>query len=163
MTVLILNNINIYSYIIMNYQVEKNLTIPKGSSLIFWVYKLHRNKKYWNDPLKFDPNRFLSGNIHSYSFLPFGIGARNCLGNSIFSQIIKIKFQKVTQQHVFTIVFTFLGQTFAMLEMKVVIATILRRFIIKIDRPIVIEDIAVKLNITLKPAKPIALQFERRN
>ncbi|KAL2713217.1 cytochrome P450 4C1-like isoform X1 [Vespula squamosa] len=114
--------------------VEKNLTIPKGSSLIFWVYKLHRNKKYWDDPLKFDPNRFLSSNIPSYSFLPFGIGARNCL-----------------------------GQTFAMLEMKVIIGTILRKFIIKIDRSIVIEDIAVKLNITLKPAKPIVLQFERRN
>ncbi|XP_043682422.1 cytochrome P450 4C1-like [Vespula pensylvanica] len=115
-------------------EVEQNLTIPKGSSLVFWIFKLHRNKKYWNEPLKFDPNRFLSDNVHPHSFLPFGIGARNCL-----------------------------GQTFAMLEMKVIIATILRRFIIKIDRPVVIEDIALKLDITLKPAKPIVLQFERRN
>nr|XP_050868883.1 cytochrome P450 4C1-like [Vespula vulgaris] len=115
-------------------EVEQNLTIPKGSSLLFWIFKLHRNKKYWNEPLKFDPNRFLSGNVHPHSFLPFGIGARSCL-----------------------------GQTFAMLEMKMIIATILRRFIIKIDRPVVIEDIALKLDITLKPAKPIVLQFERRN
>lgn len=143
--------------------MEQNLIIPKGSSLLVWIFKLHRNKKYWNEPLKFDPNRFLSTNVHPHSFLPFGIGARNCLGNSIFFQIIEIKFQKVTQQYEFTIVFTVLGQTFAMLEMKVIIATILRRFIIKIDRPVVIEDIALKLDITLKPAKPIVLQFERRN
>ncbi|XP_035739236.1 probable cytochrome P450 4p2 [Vespa mandarinia] len=91
-------------------KVEENWTIPKRSSVIFWTYKIHWNQKYWNKSLKFDSDGFLSCNVHSYNFLRFGIGARNYIGNSIFFQIIEIKFQKVTQQHVFTIVFTFLGQ-----------------------------------------------------
>lgn len=47
--------------------------------------------------------------------------------------------------------------------MKVIIATFIRRFIIKIDQPKAIEEIVVKMNIALKPARPVRLKFERRN
>lgn len=50
-----------------------------------------------------------------------------------------------------------------MLEMTIIIATLIRKFLIKIDKPIEIAEIGVKLNITLKPAEPIRLKFERRN
>lgn len=47
--------------------------------------------------------------------------------------------------------------------MTIIIATLIRKFLIKIDEPIGIAEVVVKLNVTLKPAKPIRLKFERRN
>ncbi|XP_035742921.1 cytochrome P450 4C1-like, partial [Vespa mandarinia] len=112
-------------------EVEKNLTIPKGSTAVFFIYKTHRNEKYWPQPLLFDPDRFLPGRNSSACFFPFSYGKRNCI-----------------------------GQIFAMLEMKIIITTLIRRFIIKIDQPKAIEEISIKMDVTLKPAKPIRLKFE---
>ncbi|KAL2732085.1 cytochrome P450 4C1-like isoform X1 [Vespula squamosa] len=114
-------------------EVIKNWTIPKGSSAVFFIYNLHRNEKYWPQPLVFDPDRFLPGKNSSSNFFPFSYGRRNCI-----------------------------GQKFAMLEMTVIIATLLRRFVIKIDRPKGIAEIGVKLSLSLKPIEPIKLKFEKR-
>ncbi|KAF7383159.1 hypothetical protein HZH68_015008 [Vespula germanica] len=120
--------------VMQDIKVTKNWTIPKGSSAVFFIYNLHRNEKYWPQPLIFNPDRFLPGKRHSTNFFPFSYGRRNCI-----------------------------GQIFAMLEMKVIIASLLRRFIFKIDRPIAIEKILIKINISLKPASPIRLKLEKRN
>nr|WCC58099.1 cytochrome P450 [Pharsalia antennata] len=48
------------------------------------VFAIHRDPKYWPDPEKFDPERFREENrerIVSYSFLPFGVGPRSCVGS----------------------------------------------------------------------------------
>ncbi|XP_035723114.1 cytochrome P450 4g15-like isoform X1 [Vespa mandarinia] len=55
-------------------KVTKNWTIPKGCSAVFFLYKLHRNAKYWQQPLVFDPDRFLPGKIYSTYFFPFSYG-----------------------------------------------------------------------------------------
>ncbi|XP_047368037.1 cytochrome P450 4C1-like [Vespa velutina] len=107
-------------------------TIPKGSSAVFLIYKLHRSAKYWPWPLVLDPDRFLSGkNCSTYLFL-FSYGRRNCI-----------------------------GQNFAMLNMTIIIATLIRRFLIKINNPIGIAEIGLKMSVTLKPVKPIRVKFER--
>ncbi|XP_046832111.1 cytochrome P450 4C1-like isoform X2 [Vespa crabro] len=111
-------------------KVTKNWTIPKGCSAAFLIYKLHRSAKYWPQPLVFDPDRFLPGKICSTYFFPFSYGRRNCI-----------------------------GQHFAMLEMATVIATLIKRFRIKLDYPIEIAEIGLKISLTLKPAKPIGLKF----
>ena len=44
---------------------------------------LHRHVRLWDDPDRFDPGRFLDGNgrkIDRYSYLPFGVGPRMCIG-----------------------------------------------------------------------------------
>ncbi|XP_035742763.1 cytochrome P450 4C1-like [Vespa mandarinia] len=115
-------------------KVTKNWTIPKGCSAVFLIYKLHRSAKYWPRPLVFDPDRFLPEKNCSTCFFPFSYGRRNCI-----------------------------GQHFAMLEMATVIATLIKRFRVTIDKPIEIAKIDVKLSITLKPTKPIRLKFEKRN
>lgn len=57
--------------------------IEKGSNIIFPVYGMHRDPKYYPNPEKFDPERFSDENKHkiiSGSYAPFGIGPRNCIG-----------------------------------------------------------------------------------
>lgn len=57
--------------------------LPAGSSVGIAIFKVHRDEKYWPEPLKFDPDRFLPEQIakrHPYSFVPFSGGPRNCIG-----------------------------------------------------------------------------------
>ena len=48
--------------------------------LVAWL--LHRNPKYWKDPDAFIPDRFMPGAAppERYSYVPFSIGPRVCLG-----------------------------------------------------------------------------------
>lgn len=51
--------------------------IPKNTIALISLYGLHMDEKYWKDPLKFRPERFLDefGNfIHHEYFIPFGLG-----------------------------------------------------------------------------------------
>jgi len=44
----------------------------------------HRSGKWFDDPLTFDPDRWLperAGSIHRYAYFPFGGGPRVCIGN----------------------------------------------------------------------------------
>ncbi|XP_011696676.1 PREDICTED: cytochrome P450 4V2-like, partial [Wasmannia auropunctata] len=55
--------------------------LPKGANIIINSMLMHRNKNYWPNPWKFDPDRFLPDkmNNHSYYYLPFSDGPRNCI------------------------------------------------------------------------------------
>ena len=53
---------------------------PKDSSLLFSVYEIHRNPKFWKEPEKFLPERFSEGRQSNY--YPFGAGPRKCIGNN---------------------------------------------------------------------------------
>ena len=44
------------------------------------VYLLHRNPRFWPDPLRFDPTRFLDRRVRPTEFVPFGGGSRTCFG-----------------------------------------------------------------------------------
>ncbi len=59
--------------------------IPKGQNIGVNIAGLHRNSKYWDRPLQFDPDRFrdfeLKG-LNRFFYLPFGGGPRVCIGNN---------------------------------------------------------------------------------
>jgi cytochrome P450 len=63
--------------------------IRKGTLVVISPYVLHRHTLLWNDPARFDPNRFLPGareNIDRYAYLPFGAGPRVCIGAAFSMQ-----------------------------------------------------------------------------
>lgn len=59
------------------------VVIKAGTPVIIPVYSLHRNPEIWNEPLKFDPDRFedeAKQNRHKCAYLAFGEGPRMCPG-----------------------------------------------------------------------------------
>jgi len=57
------------------------ITLKPGASVWFPTFSLHRDPKYYPHPDKFDPDRFLNGNVDNSVYMPFGIGLRMCIGN----------------------------------------------------------------------------------
>src|SRR5262249_45032982 len=59
--------------------------IPAGSVFAVSQWATHRNPKYWDNPDKFDPERFTperSAGRPRFAYFPFGAGARQCIGNN---------------------------------------------------------------------------------
>jgi cytochrome P450 len=54
--------------------------IPKGSQVVITQYALQRDPRFWTDPERFNPDRFLTDKINRNAFLPFSIGPRKCMG-----------------------------------------------------------------------------------
>ncbi|GAA1010992.1 cytochrome P450 [Acrocarpospora pleiomorpha] len=60
--------------------------VPAGSDVLVCPYTMHRHPEFWNEPEKFDPQRFDPG-VQSgrprYAYIPFGAGPRFCVGNNL--------------------------------------------------------------------------------
>ncbi|GJJ08151.1 hypothetical protein Clacol_002359 [Clathrus columnatus] len=57
----------------------EQVPVTKDNLVILDIAALHYNPKYWTDPEKFDPTRFL-GNYNKDAYLPFSGGMRACIG-----------------------------------------------------------------------------------
>jgi len=60
------------------------IDIPRGSTVIVYVYGAHHAPRYWESPESFDPERFIKANEKlrtPFTHLPFGGGPRGCIGN----------------------------------------------------------------------------------
>jgi cytochrome P450 len=57
--------------------------IPKGANVFVSQYVTHRNKEYYTNPLKWDPERWegdFEASLPKGAYFPFGYGARKCIG-----------------------------------------------------------------------------------
>jgi len=66
-----------------------DLKVKKGTQIISSPWVLHRHPKLWCNPNDFDPTRFLgkeAASIQRFSYAPFGMGPRVCIGASFSMQ-----------------------------------------------------------------------------
>ncbi|XP_048465780.1 cytochrome P450 3A19 isoform X2 [Rhincodon typus] len=111
------------------------VTIPKGTIVMVPAYVLHRDAEYWPEPEEFRPERFSKENRESWvpnTFLPFGMGPRNCI-----------------------------GMRFAQLTMKLALASFLQHLSIVPckETPIPLE---MDVKGPMHPKKPVILKFVPR-
>ncbi|GAB2713132.1 hypothetical protein GCM10027089_41370 [Nocardia thraciensis] len=56
-------------------------SVPEGTTLVYSPYLIHRRPDLYDNPDRFDPDRWLPGRaIPKDGFIPFGAGARKCIG-----------------------------------------------------------------------------------
>lgn len=80
--------------------------IKKGDSIAMSPYAVHRSERYWENPLKFDPDRFApekAKNIHRYAWFPFGGGQRFCIGNNFAMMEMQIILAMACREYNFTL------------------------------------------------------------
>ena len=56
------------------------LTIPAGTMVVPYITLVHRHADLYPDPLAFRPERFLDTRAGTFTWIPFGGGARRCIG-----------------------------------------------------------------------------------
>lgn len=77
-------------------------TIPARSTLFWSQYWLHRHPDFWPDPERFDPERFTAEQVarrHRYAYMPFGIGPRMCIGQSLALTEIQLVLATIAQRY----------------------------------------------------------------
>jgi cytochrome P450 len=62
--------------------------IPKNAVILINMYNIMRNPKVFENPNTFNPSRFDDPEFPMESFLPYGYGARKCIGANLASFII---------------------------------------------------------------------------
>lgn len=107
--------------------------VPAGATVGLYQWVVHRDPRFYEDPLAFDPDRWsdaFRSSLHPFAYVPFSAGPRRCLGDR-----------------------------FARLEAQLVVATVLQRYHLE---AVPGEDLELAPSITLRPADGLRLRVRRR-
>lgn len=59
---------------------DYGVKVEKGTKILVPCLGIHRDPKYYVDPLRFNPDRFGEEEQKNRPYYGFGIGPRNCIG-----------------------------------------------------------------------------------
>ena len=107
--------------------------IPAESEILIFPYITHRHPRWWDEPEKFWPERFLPRNSSGRprgAYIPFGAGPRTCV-----------------------------GLNFAMTEILVVLALLLQRF--RFELAVDSAGIKAEPSVTLRPDPGVPVRLHR--
>lgn len=111
-----------------------NFVLPAGAEVVISVMTLHRRKDIWGDDANlFNPDHFSKeamSNRSPYTFMAFSNGSRYCM-----------------------------GQRFAFISIKIILAKLLRRY--RISTHLGIDDINFRFEAIVKPTN-IVVEIEKR-
>lgn len=110
--------------------------IEKKTSFIISIAAIHHDPNYYPNPNEFDPERFSNEAKKKrlpYTYLPYGLGPRNCLASKMGHMLVKIA-----------------------------LITVLSKFSIELDDKN-IQNIEYHLNCVLTPKIKHKLRIEKRN
>jgi cytochrome P450 len=110
-----------------------NCVLPPRSVILMSPFVVHRDARYYPDPVRFDPERWTPEARElrpKFSYFPFGGGPRVCIGES-----------------------------FAWMEGVLLIATIAQKFRMKLVPG---QEVEPRPMITLRPKRPIRMLLESR-
>ncbi|XP_075584948.1 cytochrome P450 4c21 isoform X1 [Dermatophagoides farinae] len=117
--------------------LANGMCIPAGVNVLFNLWKMGRNPKYFKQPDMFNPERFLTDTETDHhisiraAFLPFSAGIRSCI-----------------------------GKEYAMMQMRLFLINIIGRYMIQsLDN---YGDTIPEINM-IHPAAQFPIQFQRRN
>ena len=108
--------------------------LAAGETLVIPIYALHRSTRLWDEPERFDPDRFgpeRSAGRHRFAFMPFGGGPHVCIGTG-----------------------------FAMQEAVAVLAVLLQRLRLRPLRPTAPPRAVMR--VTLRPSPELLMRAEPR-
>ena len=113
------------------------MKIKKGTIIRFPYHVVHHNPEYWPEPEVFNPERFLNeeaNNIKPFTWLPFGSGPRQCI-----------------------------GERFAMIEMKIAMVKLLQKFTLTLEKNSKIEILKGDLFMYSYPDFPLRFVKRQEN
>ncbi len=91
----------IFSRVAINEDFILGYPIAKGATLNISPYLTHRHPGYWENPNQFDPTRFLQNKSqHKGAFLPFALGARQCIGAQFAIMVVKMCLKRMLKEFV---------------------------------------------------------------
>ncbi|CBF82299.1 hypothetical protein AN9218.2 [Aspergillus nidulans FGSC A4] len=78
--------------------------LPQGSILIPSIPHLHHHTAYWENPDRFDPDRWRTEKVknrHRSVYVPFAAGPRSCIGFNVALQEVKISLAELVYRYEF--------------------------------------------------------------
>jgi cytochrome P450 len=100
-----------------------------GTPVLASIYLVQRRPDLYPDPTRFDPDRFLRRKFGPSEWRPFGGGIRRCI-----------------------------GMAFAIYEMKMVLATILARTVLRLPRFSRVREVRRSITISTSGGMPVVLE-----
>jgi cytochrome P450 len=107
--------------------------VPEGALVMLPQWVIHRDPRYYDEPERFDPDRWLperAADRHGYAFFPFGGGPRSCI-----------------------------GRQFSLLEARLILGVLCQRFELhRVDE----SPLSLRPSLTMHPADPVEMELHAR-